>query len=639
MCGLFAWWPKTPAASDLGHVRDALHSLRDRGPDDEGLWVHPDQRAYMGHRRLKITGERGRQPLWSPDRTVMCIVNGEFYDLNQRRAELSKQGYVFQTDSDSELVLAIYHVHGVAGLPILEGEFAFVLWDMGKDLVWAARDRAGIKPLRFIHDERGLAFSSEAKAFFEAGWKAKWDQQSLAQALTVQYPDPARTLFEGVQQLAPGESALFTRQRNEWSTLRWWWWEWFPTPDEHLQSPSSAAAALDLDEALKRAVNRRTDTPWPLAVHLSAGLDSTAILAATVQTRAEGVHAFSVGFEPPDDHSQVMHDECIVAQATAKTLRVPWTRVEATRPEMLRHWADAVYRAEGIGINGHLVAKWLLARQVHNAGFRVCLSGEGADEALLGYAFLSAEAVKEDEAERAKIQANNPVARGIMLPEGEEVDLSAVEQAWGFVPVWLHAKASLGARLQGLMKPKWKQEICPAALESWATATRPEKHRKPVHGAAASWARLALGGYILPSLADAPEAAWHIQGRVPFLDRDLLETVMSWSPQTAGCPHRPKAPLRDWLISQGLENIATRPKHPFQAPPLWGSQEVRESLRARWSEPGRWQNTPFDADKVIACMNHLDAVDAPERQTWEPVIATLLSVDHLVEQFNLELQA
>ena len=84
-------------------------------------------------------------------------------------------------------------------------------------------------------------------------------------------------------------------------------------------------------------------------------------------------------------------------------------------------------------------------------------------------------------------------------------------------------------------------------MERWATATRPEKMRSPVHAASSAWARLALGGYILPSLADAPEAAWHIQGRVPFLDRDLLETVMQWSPETAGCPHRPKAPLRDWL--------------------------------------------------------------------------------------------
>lgn len=636
MCGLFAWWPKISAASDLSHVRSALHSLRERGPDDEGLWVHPDQSAYIGHRRLKITGEQGRQPLWNHDHTAVCIVNGELYDVAQRRAELSEQGYLFQTDSDSELLLAVYQIHGTAGLRILEGEFAFVLWDLRKDVVWAARDRAGIKPLRFILDDRGLAFSSEAKAFFQAGWKARWDQQSLAQALTVQYPDPTRTLFEGVQQLAPGESALFTRVHNKWNVLRWWWWEWFTTPHDQLQLISPERAVLGLDKALRRAVDRRTDTPWPLAVHLSAGLDSTAILVATLKSRTAGVHAFSVGFEAQDRNAQVEHDECVVAQATALTLGVPWTRVEATRPAMVHHWGEAVHRAEGIGINGHLVAKWLLARQVHASGFRVCLSGEGADEALLGYAFLSAEAVKEDAAARANIQASNPVARGVMLPEGEEVDLSVVQQIWGFVPVWLHAKASLGARLQGLMKPQWKHEICPLALERWATATRPEKMRSPVHAASSAWARLALGGYILPSLADAPEAAWHIQGRVPFLDRDLLETVMQWSPETAGCPHRPKAPLRDWLTSQGFENIASRPKHPFQAPPLWGSEEVRQSLRARWSEHDRWDNTPFDHQEVLKCMDYLDAAHAIERQKWEPVIATLLSVDHLVEQFNLE---
>lgn len=632
MCGLFAWWPASPAPSNLDHARAALVALRDRGPDEEGLYASDDMAAYLGHRRLTITGEHGRQPLWNAQGTVACVVNGQFYDHARLRVELVSQGYVFQTDSDSELLLAIYQVHGMAGLNLLEGEFAFVLWDMPLDRVWAVRDRTGIKPLRYAHDDRGLAFASEAKALFAAGWPAQWDTLALAQALSVQYPAPNRTLFAGISQLSPGESMVCTRIGGKWNIERSPWWEWFTLPTQDL---SPGQAVLELDVALRRAVGRRVETPWPVAVHLSAGLDSSAILAATVQAGKKNMRAFSVGFESPDQGAELVHDECAIAKQTADFLGVQWTRVDASRRDIVQHWAAASHRAESIGINGHLVAKWLLARAVHQSGFRVCLSGEGADEALLGYAFLSAQARLEDPDSLDDITHDNPVARGVMLPYGQELELSAVQQAWGFVPVWLHAKASLGHRLQALMKPRWREEICPQAIVQWAKETTPKPRGTCVHKAAASWANLALGGYILPALADAPEAGWHIQGRVPFLDSDLLDTLMRFSPATSGCPGQPKAPLRQWLVSQGLSNVANRPKHPFEAPPLWGCEHVRMELRARWSQDGHWDNTPFDQHLVVACMDRLDAASAPERQLWEPVIATLLSVDHLARAFNI----
>lgn len=638
MCGLFAWWPKNPSIEDKSRAQSALDALRERGPDSEALWVDPKGSALIGHRRLKITGERGEQPLWNKERTLVAIVNGEIYDVPSRRAELEVAGYEFQTDSDSELVLAVYACHGVAGLPLLEGEFAFVLWDTERDIVWAARDRGGVKPLRFILDARGLAFASEAKAFFAAGWPARWDRLSLAQALSVQYQGPKRTLFEGVSQIAPGEAALFSRQRGEWSVLRWTWWEWFNASPESLARPSLEQAAATLGQCIRRAVDRRLDTHWPVAVHLSGGLDSSAILTAASLKRKEGLHAFSVGFEPPDAGSAVAHDECALAEKTAKQLGVPWTRVDANRPALLAHWKDAVHRAEGIGINGHLVAKWLLAREIHNQGYRVSLSGEGADEALLGYAFLSAEHAPGDRSMQARLRAENPVALGSMLPEGVAIDLSTVEEAWGVVPVWLTAKATLGARLQGLMRKEWKEQICPSALREWAQETRPALAEKlPVHAAASSWARLALGGYILPALADAPEAAWHIQGRVPFLDSDLLSEVYGWEPEATGWPELPKAPLRQWLREQGLMDVANRPKHPFEAPPLWGSSLVRAEIMERFTHPGAWDQTPFDAGKVSALLDHLDQATATEHQVWEPVIATLLSVHHMKEVFGLVL--
>lgn len=624
MCGLFAWWPKRPAPSDVARVRRGMAALAPRGPDGEHLWSCPHGAAHLAHRRLAITGLRGAQPLWSPDGSVALLVNGEFYDAAEQRRFWERQGHRFAGDTDSELLLPLYARYGERALDRLEGEFAFVLWDRARQTVWMGRDRAGVKPLRVACDERGLAAASEAKALVAAGWPSRWDETALAEALALQYPSPDRTLFDGIGQLEPGESRAYAlRPCGGWERTSRRWWRWFPHAAEELVRPDPQAAARELEEALVGAVSRRTDTAWPLAVHLSGGLDSSAILALAAR-QSKNVQAFSVQFE--NAGGEVQHDESRVAQKTAVGLRVSWTPVPVSRAQMLAHWGDAVERAEAFAVNGHGVAKWLLARAVSEAGFRVVLTGEGSDEALLGYPFLAAEA--GDAIDAHALWRANPVAHGSMLPDGAGIDLARVHEAWGFVPTWLTAKAVLGARLSSLMRPEWGRERLPAAVGRWADAEPSNAAAPPVHRAAAAWARRALGGYILPALADAPEAGFGIEGRVPFLDRAVLEVTARWAPETTGWPHTSKAPLRRLVHEWGLPHVALRPKHPFEAPPLWGDPFVRAALRRQWSDAQVWCGTPFCPKAIAHWMDRMDVGSAQEHQRWEPVVATLLSVMH-----------
>lgn len=624
MCGIFAWWNDERVEDGTERTLRALSALVPRGPDEQHIW-NDNNHTFLAHCRLKITGENGTQPLWNSERSVAALVNGQFYNHEVLRKNCEKDGYVFQTQTDSEVLLALYQQHGHACLEHLNGEFAFVLWDRTADTVWAVRDRTGIKPLRFACDGKSLAFASEAKALLAAGWKARWNTKALAQALTLQYPSPRSTLFEGIEQLAPGEFLIAQRHNGQWSTQRRRWFHWFAHDPATLRNEDTAYLP-----ALQEAVNQRVDEQWGTAIHLSGGCDSTTILA--MAAKCNNIHAFSVGFETDEDNP-VAHDESALAEHTANTLGVPFSRVQVSRLAMCQRWEQAIEAAEGLAINGHLVAKWDLADTIHRRGFRVCMSGEGADESLLGYAFLTAQQGTNLNA----LQRDNPVSVGVMLPDTEQLDLSTIEQVWGFVPVWLHAKASLGWKVRTLLDDQWATQNVPSALESWAVDTSDvfSRNAVPVHQAAATWATVALGGYILPTLADAPEAAHRIQGRVPFLDQHVLEAATALSPQATGYPRETKHPVRRYLRQQGLDHIADRQKHPFQAPPLLGDVAVQAHLRELWSQPGVWNNTPFCPKKIKAWTDQWTHWDKQTCQKWEPVVSTVLSVYWMGRIFHL----
>lgn len=617
MCGIFGWWSATSVPTGAQRSLQAVQAPLPRGPDEQHVWVNDERTVHLAHCRLKITGENGSQPLWNSQRTIAALVNGQFYNYLKLRKQCESNDYVFATDSDSELLLALYEEYGVECLQHLDGEFAFVLWDKNKNSVFAARDRSGVKPLKYIHTAEEVVFASEAKAFLASGWKGQWDNISLAQALTFQYPSPHRTLFKGIEQIAPGEYVQVDLSTLEMARTRWWDWKQPTFPTE------------DYLTCLREAVEQRLDTTWPTAVHLSAGCDSTTALVIAKHL-SKDVTAFSVGFET--EGGAVVHDESEEARTTAEQLGIPFEKVLATRMDMCQQWGQAISCAEQLGINGHLVAKWLLARAIQQKGFRVSISGEGADETLLGYTFLTAE-LGGDIHELAR---NNPVAVGLMLPDTDQLSFPIVKEQWGFVPIWLQAKASLGFKLRTLMKDDWIEQYCLQAEINWAENTKNLLQENPVDSARATWSTLALGGYILPALADAPEAGHQIQGRVPFLSKDVMFSALAASPCDLGYPYETKKPLRDFLRSNHLQRIADRPKHPFQAPPLLGDLEVRRHLNDLWGAPNAWDHTPFCPQKIAHWMLQWEQWERPAYQKWEPVVSTVLSVYWMKQIFNLK---
>ncbi|KAJ7229999.1 nucleophile aminohydrolase [Mycena pura] len=226
----------------------------------------------LGHVRLAIIDlPSGQQPLSDEDELIHCVVTGEIYDHERIRAEMQSQGYLFKSMSDSELVVQLYKRDGFNLLPNLRGEFAFVLYDLKRRLLFVARDRFGIKPLYYTVYNGCIMFSSEMKAFMGLGWQAEWDVESIVQ--NGEFNDE-RTVFRGVQKLPAGYYAI-CRASGQIQTEAYWDFNYPPAT-----SPPPATLdtmILKVRELLVEAVRLRLRSDVPLAVYLSGGIDSSSV--------------------------------------------------------------------------------------------------------------------------------------------------------------------------------------------------------------------------------------------------------------------------------------------------------------------------------------------------------------------------
>ena len=622
MCGIFAILHDEPAKAAPQAV---LRALRHRGPDASALWQAPG--CLLAHTRLAIVApDHGAQPLVHPPTGVALVVNGEFYDHRSIRADLQARGAHFQTDSDSEILLHLYLMDGPElAISKLNGEFAFVLWDPRAHHLWAGRDRFGIKPLVWTRlGPRSWALASEVKALQAYGVPMRWDLKALAKSCHHQYIDPQDTLFDGIFTLPPGHTLSLCAGKPPKSSPYW--------SVDHIPpaapSPTPEEGIKAVRELLGSAVRRRLQGDVPVTATLSGGLDSSFVAALAAQ--AGGItESFGVGFAGADPR----YDESHWATEVAQHLGLKHHCVRLTPRDLVDALEPAVRGAEGLCINAHLPAKFLLAQAIHQAGYKVVLTGEGADELFLGYPHL-----EQDVGSSAWRPADSTVA-GVMVASGQEqgYDTGSLQQALGFVPAWVRAKVQLGWRLRPFVQTRWHQTLGSIGLDiDAATPIPPERPR--VRTSAALWTRFALAGYILRSLGDGTEMPHSLEGRTPFLDHTLWEGTWGLDPQ-GFCfgEGREKWVLRQ--AAQGLlpQTILARKKHPFLAPSI--SAALAPRLRELVGDLALGESSDFgwwDRRAVLAMVDRLPGLSATELQLLEPVVMTIASSFLLHTSFSME---
>ncbi len=355
-------------------------SLAHRGPDGEGIELFPAAAgrvpAALGHRRLSILdpSPRGSQPMGHGGR-YWITYNGELYNFRELRSELRADGLRFRSDSDTEVVLAMYARHGEQMLDRLNGIFAFAIWDRARNQLFLARDRLGVKPLYYAQRGDSFYFASELKALLPALPSPSLRHTALAEYLTFLWvPDPG-TLFEGMYQLPAGHCARFAG--GELAVRRYW-----DASFDVEQGVPEEAWAEEVRETTQTAVRRQMVSDVPLGSFLSGGLDSGAVVA-TMQQASPGLTAYTVGFSEKDLAHEIVPDDLRYARRLGAELgldhreRVLSPEIVDLLPKLVWHMDEPI--ADPAAITTYLICA--AAREK----LTVILSGMGADEIFAGY--------------------------------------------------------------------------------------------------------------------------------------------------------------------------------------------------------------------------------------------------------------
>jgi asparagine synthase (glutamine-hydrolysing) len=382
MCGIAAVFSYDARSKPVGResVECLCARMVCRGPDGKGIWVSDDGRTILGHRRLAIIdlSERGCQPMTDSSGSVVISFNGEIYNYRQLRRELEAKGFVFRTDSDTEVLLNLYLDRGATMIEVLRGMFAFALWDQRRNGLLLARDPFGIKPLYFSDTGRAVAVASEVKALLQIeGVDTAVDPAGhVGFFLWGHVPEP-HTLFRGIRALPPGSTLWIDakgRQAKQHFNLNQ-----ILADDGGAGDESSEGVSQQLREALLDSVRHHLVADVEVGVFLSSGLDS-AVLTALASEVGGRIRTVTLGFE---EFRGTERDETPLANVIARQYGTQHETVWLSRRDFLAE-SDRIFdRMDQPTIDG--VNSYFVAKAASAAGLKVALSGLGGDELFGGY--------------------------------------------------------------------------------------------------------------------------------------------------------------------------------------------------------------------------------------------------------------
>jgi asparagine synthase (glutamine-hydrolysing) len=635
VCGIAGYVNEdgVPRPDDPTLVR-MISTLRHRGPDGFGFY----ERLGVGlaHARLSIIDlVGGGQPLENETRSIWVTFNGEIFNYVELRAALQRRGHVFRTESDTEVLVHAYEEFGDRFVHELNGQFAFALWDEPKRRLILARDRAGILPLFFTEQHGRLLFASEIKALLAVtGRPDRLSPSGLDQALTFWSPLSPQTMFPGIFEVAPGQMLIAENGRIR--RQQYWSWEYPPDGEHQVEEP--AALAEELHALLVDATRLRLRADVPVGAYLSGGLDSSIITTLIRRHTTTPLRTFSIGFEDPQ------YDETAHQQALIDHLQADHSRVVCTGEDIARGFERAVWHAETVVVRTAFVPMMQLSGLVHDQGYRVVLTGEGADEVFGGYDLFR-------EAKVRQFWARNPDSSwrpALLRRLYPYLDFSPARTR-GF------AEAFFGAGLRNPSAPffshmpRWTttarcKEFFSAETRATIRAAATEQLEATLPAALAGWhwlnraqyleTRTLLAGYLLSSQGDRMLMANSVEGRFPFLDHRVIEFARRLQPHVMVKGLNEKYLLKQTMARELPEGIVKRPKQPYRAP---GSGAILSALRnddvqALLSPPTIASYGYFDVDRVEKLTRKI-ASGGTVGERDNMALAAILSTQTLHRQF------
>ena len=551
MCGITGIYNLNPAKEvDHDAIRSMGEKLIHRGPDDMAFWN--DDNYVLGFRRLSIVDlDNGNQPFFNHDGSVIMVCNGEIYNYKDLRHVLEAKGYIFRTNCDVEVLVHLYMEYGTEFLNKLNGQFAFAIYDRNKRRLFLARDHFGVCPLYYARVGDAFIYGSEIKAILAyPGISRKINLSGLDQLFTFPGNIVPDTCFRDVNNLKPGHYALVA---PDMFLVKEYWDLTYPEIS-HYQDPKPESYYIDqVEELLRRSVERRLMSDVPVGFYLSGGLDSSLIGAVMKQLRpSDNFNSFSICFSESMDNKEI--NEQRYQRMMSKHIQSEHNEIEFSWNDFDSRLREVVYFGETPLKETYNLCSLALSRRAKEKNIKVILSGEGADELFGGYA-----GYKFD---RQKMQV------------GGQDDLDKILEEQIRQVLWGNSGFSYEKNEYEFRSTKTAlySECVNAQYKAFDCLSVPAIDHKKIHNRDIFHQRsyvdfkLRLAGHLISDHGDRMTMANNVEGRFPFLDIDLVEFVKKVPPGLMVRDMTEKSILKKVAGKYLPKEIISREKFGFVAP-------------------------------------------------------------------------
>lgn len=533
-------------------------AIAHRGPDDEQIHIEPG--VALGARRLSIIDlAGGRQPIANERGNIWVAFNGELFEYPELREQLLARGHRLATRCDTEAWVHLYEDHGEAMFDRARGQFAVSLWDRENRTLILGRDRVGICPLYYTERDGWLLWGSEIKALLSSGMvPAAPDPKGIDHLFSFFCAGTTRTYFEGIKSLAPGHYLRIKDGRVE---IKQYWDLDFPDMGDERRLDDPTPLIDEFEGLLRQSVERRLRGDVPVVSYISGGLDSTVVLGLSSRQRGTAVPSFTIGLDKagPDERPQSIE--------AAQVLGSKLTTVTMDKAQIASAFPELTVAAEGPILDTSCAALMRLAQAVHGQGYKVALTGEGADEALAGYVWFKSQKVRE--AIVGKIGAPIPrLFRKFMLGAvGGGSAHRPDELALGGVrPAQQDMYELISQARSTLYSDRMWNRLADHDPYSDLSLTNDRMQRwHPLNQSLYVGYKVMLAGLLMISKGDRIAMHSSVETRYPFLDDDVINFCAGISPD-----YKLRGLNEKWILRQVAAKtlpaqIANRPKTMFRA--------------------------------------------------------------------------
>ena len=568
MSGIVGFFTKNGTVDTLGVLKRMLTKIKHRGSDYNGVFVSNciglgEGQCYSAIKKMN------KSPLSNEDETLWIVWSGAVFNRKDLESKLLKRGHQLKTDSDAELILFLYKVFGVNCLDMINGQFAFSIWDVIKNELFLARDRVGICPLYYSKTTSGFVFASEIKALFEhPQLTAKISARSLTQIATFWTTLTPDTIFEGVFELSPGHYLIL----NSDGLKNKAYWE-FPVylPEEYTEY--SLADSIDqFDELFSDAVSIRTQQDEPYGAYLSGGIDSSVTTAYIKRLHPDlNLDTFSISFTNLD------FDESAYQDIAVDYYKTNHSKVICSDADIANNFREVIWHAETPLLRSAPTPMYLLSKLARKSNIQTVITGEGADEILGGYNIFKEAIIREFWAKEPTSKYRPLLLKKLYpyLSQMSNTNDMALKMFFGYKltetssPVYSHLlRWNNTARIKNFFSSNIKDEV----KDYNPVEELSEKLKTKLKGvdllSRAQWieSTIFMSNYLLSSQGERMVAANSVQARVPFLDHRVIELCMKLKPEYKLKGLNEKYLLKTMMKNRVPKEIIARQKQPYRAP-------------------------------------------------------------------------